>query len=116
MNVEQKNMEYSEIVVSRAQQRVAELRTDRLRRTQEQMFSYIFGTPVVAANGDVVIAIDNQANRSVIGGWAHESQMSPAWLINLLDEQPQLASQIAWRSFHNWRFPTEEAAQKSGKG
>jgi hypothetical protein len=77
-------------------QRIADIQADRQRMAQEQALFNIFRTPV---NGKV--AIDNQANRSIIAGWVHEDQgehVSPAWFTKVLSEQPQLASQLAWQS------------------
>jgi hypothetical protein len=82
--------------VTEAQQRIADIQADRQRMYQEQALSNIFRTPV---NGRV--AIDNQANRSIIAGWAHEDQgeqITPAWFTKVLREQPQLARQISWHS------------------
>jgi hypothetical protein len=47
------------------------------------------------------IAIDNQANRSIIVGWVQEDQgeqLSPAWFTKVLSEQPQLVSSLSWQS------------------
>ena len=82
--------------VSEAQQRIADIQADRQCMAQEQALSNIFHTPV-----GTKVAIDNQANRSIIAGWVHEDQgehVSPAWFTKVLSEQPQLASQITWQS------------------
>jgi len=47
------------------------------------------------------VAIDNQANRSIIAGWLQEDQgenLSRSWFTKVLNEQPQLASQLSWTS------------------
>src|SRR6266446_7767124 len=78
------------------QQEIDEINADRYLMAQEQQLSNIFRTPV---NGKV--AIDNQANRSIIAGWLQEDQgeqISPAWFTRVLNEQPQLASQLTWQS------------------
>jgi hypothetical protein len=82
--------------VSESQQRLADIEADRRRMHQEQALSNIFRVPI---NGKV--AIDNQANRSIIAGWLQEDQgeqLSPAWFTKVLSEQPQLASQLTWQS------------------
>jgi len=83
-------------VPEEAQQRIAEIQADRGRMAQDRAFLNVFRTSV---NGKV--AIDNQANRSIIAGWTHEDQgeqVSPAWFIKALSEQPHLARQITWQS------------------
>jgi hypothetical protein len=81
---------------SEAHQRIAEIQADRRRMAQQQALSNIFRTPISGK-----VAVDNQANRSIIAGWAHEDQgeqISPAWFTKVLSKQPQLASQITWQS------------------
>ncbi len=83
-------------VESESQSQIDEINADRQRMAQEQQLSYIFRTPV---NGKV--AIDNQANRTIIAGWLQEDQgekLSPIWFAKVLSEQPQLASQLTWQS------------------
>jgi hypothetical protein len=76
------------------QREIDEINRDRQRMAQEQQLFNIFRTPV----GNRV-ALDNQANRSIIAGWAHEGeQISPAWFTKVLSEQPQLANQLSWQS------------------
>jgi len=82
--------------VSAAQQQIADIQADRQRMYQEQALSNIFRTPV---NGK--IAIDNIANRGVIRSWVDETRdegVTPAWFTKVLNEQPQLASQLTWQS------------------
>jgi len=81
---------------SEAQQRIADSQAASQRMYQEWALLSVFRTQV---NGKV--AIDNQANRSIIAGWVHEDQgeqVSPAWFTKVLSEQPQLASQLTWQS------------------
>ncbi len=78
------------------EQEIEQINADRQRMAQENALSNIFRIPV---NGKV--AIDNQANRSIISGWLQEDQreqISPAWFTKVLSEQPQLASSLSWRS------------------
>jgi len=82
--------------VLRREQEIDEINADRQRMAQEQQLSNIFRTPI---NGRV--ALDNQANRSIIVGWLQEDQgeqITPAWFTRVLTEQPQLASSLSWRS------------------
>jgi len=78
------------------EQEIDAINADRQRMAQEQQFSNIFRTSV---NGK--IAIDNQANRSILIGWLQEDQgeqITPAWFMKVLNEQPQLVSQLTWQS------------------
>ena len=50
-----------------AEKEIDEINADRKRMAQEQQLSNIFRTPV-KVNGKAAIAIDNQANRSIIAG------------------------------------------------
>jgi hypothetical protein len=82
--------------IIKRQQDINDINADRLRMAMEQAFLSIFRVPV---NGKV--AIDNQANRSVILAWLHEDQgeqLSPAWFKKVLKETPSLAKSLAWQS------------------
>ena len=82
--------------VLRREQEIDEINADRQRMAQEQQLSNILRTPV---NGKV--AIDNQANRTILIGWLQEDQgeqITPAWFKKVLSEQPQLVSQLTWQS------------------
>src|SRR6266446_10372697 len=78
------------------QQEIDEINADRYLMAQEQQLSNIFRTPVSGK-----VAIDNQANRTIIAGWLQDDQgeqLSPAWFTRVLSEQPQLVSSLSWQS------------------
>ena len=77
-------------------ERIDEINADRKLMAQENQLSLIFRTPI---NGK--IAIDNQANRSILIAWLQEDQgehITPSWFKKVLNEQPQLASELSWTS------------------
>ncbi len=79
-----------------SEQRIAEIQADSQQMAQEQAFASIFRFPIYGK-----VAIDNQANRTVLIGWLQEDQgekLSSTWFAKVLREQPQLARSLAWQS------------------
>jgi hypothetical protein len=84
-------------VPEEAQQRIADIQTDRQRMAQDRAFLNIFRTSV-----NDKVAIDNFANREIIRNWVDETKgdsgISVQWYLNLLKETPSLARQLSWQS------------------
>jgi hypothetical protein len=78
------------------QRKIDEINEQRRRDREEHHLNLIFRIPV-----NDKIAIDNIANRGVIRSWVNETKgeaITPAWFTKVLNEQPQLASQLTWQS------------------
>lgn len=95
--VDQQNLTQIRAEAARAVEqnpRVVEAERQAREKFEDLQFSRIFGTPV---NGRV--AVDNQANRSIIRAWINfDEQISPTWFKQVFEENPGLAKSLTWQS------------------